>query len=279
MLVWRCSRGDRQAFDLFWEPYRGDIFRFLFARVGDLEEAQDLTQETFLRAWLSLSQGTLVAAPRPWLRQIALHAFLDWADHQRCVVVLEPLEDPPEEPAPGLSVEQAAELRWSWEFLCEQLDEVLISHLDTPAAVAMGSLRKRAFLSFYVESLTLPQIQAALTPQSQKLGLSAPTLTQLNNWLSRGDLLSQLVRHLLREHPDWILPLTQALIDPLSLPPLEADIARLRWQEGLSLEAIAERTGRSFRKVSQITRRIARRLDPLVWADLKARLHESRKQA
>ena len=130
-----------------------------------------------------------------------------------------------------------------------------------------------------VEGLTLPQIQAALTPQSQKLGLPAPTLTQLNNWLSRGDLLSQLVRHLLREHPEWMIPITREMIGSLSLPLLEADIARLRWQEGLPLETIAARTGRSLRQVSQITRRIARRLDPLVWAALKARLHESRKQA
>jgi RNA polymerase sigma factor (sigma-70 family) len=279
VLVARCSQGDRLAFDVLWERYHGRIYHFIHVRVGNLDEAEDLTQETFIRAWSALSGGTQVDAFPPWLYQIARNVVNDWADRRRRTGVPEALEDHREPPVSGPSVEQVVEARLSWEFLVKQLDEVLLYNAGTPEGKKSGLLRKLAFLSFYVDGLTLPQLQAELTPHAQALGLPAPTPTQLNNWLSRGDILSSLVRHLVQDHPDWIVATVKECLDGLSLPEKDAEIARWRWQEGLSLQAIAERSGLPVGDVSQTTERIARGLVPRVSARLKAQLHEVRKQS
>ena len=95
MLIQRCGRGDRYAFDLLWEPYRPEIFHFLFHHIGDREEAPDLTQETSLCAWLSLYQGIRVRSPRPWVHRIAHNLALDWHDQNRRAIVSIPWDDQP----------------------------------------------------------------------------------------------------------------------------------------------------------------------------------------
>ncbi|WP_103104625.1 sigma-70 family RNA polymerase sigma factor [Brevibacillus reuszeri] len=54
-----------------------DIYRYLFRLTRDARQAEDLTQETFFRAFLSLDDyhGEKV---RPWLFKVAYHAFVDW---------------------------------------------------------------------------------------------------------------------------------------------------------------------------------------------------------
>ncbi|MGG1660612.1 sigma-70 family RNA polymerase sigma factor [Brevibacillus sp. NRS-1366] len=54
-----------------------DIYRYLFRLTRDARQAEDLTQETFFRAFLSLDdyRGEKV---RPWLFKVAYHAFVDW---------------------------------------------------------------------------------------------------------------------------------------------------------------------------------------------------------
>lgn len=54
-----------------------DIYRYLFRLTRDARQAEDLTQDTFFRAFSSLDdfRGEKV---RPWLFKVAYHAFVDW---------------------------------------------------------------------------------------------------------------------------------------------------------------------------------------------------------
>ncbi len=54
-----------------------DIYRYLLRLTRDARQAEDLTQETFFRAFSSLDDfhGEKV---RPWLFKVAYHAFVDW---------------------------------------------------------------------------------------------------------------------------------------------------------------------------------------------------------
>jgi len=279
ILILRCSQGDRTAFDLLWQQYRRRIFNFIYIRVGDPEEADDLSQEVFIRVWAALSRGTQVGSFAPYLYQVARNVVSDWSEHRHRAVVLEAIEDQKGQAVAGPSVEQVVEAKWSWEFLSQQLDEVLLYSTESPEGRKSGYLRKLAFLSFYMGGLTLPQIQSDLTFHAQALELSVPTLTQLNNWLSRGDILSSLVRHLIQDHLEWIEDTVNECLESLALSEKEATIVQCRWQRRLAMPAIAEQTCLPISEVSQTMEQIIRRLVPQVVARLKANLHEARKQS
>lgn len=91
----RCLAGDRGAFDRLAATYVGPIRGFLHRMVGDFHLAQDLTQETFLRAFSSIGRLASPAAFRAWLFRIAFRVAVD---HHRCrdnrAVSLDGLERP-----------------------------------------------------------------------------------------------------------------------------------------------------------------------------------------
>jgi len=47
----KLQRKDKEAFIQVYELYADDIFRFIYFKVGDSEEAKDLASATFLKAW------------------------------------------------------------------------------------------------------------------------------------------------------------------------------------------------------------------------------------
>jgi RNA polymerase sigma-70 factor (ECF subfamily) len=61
----------RRRFEELCTPLRADVYRFAFWLARDSNVAQDLVQETLLRAWRSLDSLTDDAAARPWLLTIA----------------------------------------------------------------------------------------------------------------------------------------------------------------------------------------------------------------
>lgn len=52
-------------------PFRADVFRFVFWLCRDRSLAEDVVQETLLRAWRSLDSLSDEKAARPWLLTIA----------------------------------------------------------------------------------------------------------------------------------------------------------------------------------------------------------------
>jgi RNA polymerase sigma-70 factor (ECF subfamily) len=79
-LVERCRQGDRQAFaqlvDRYWRPLHGWLYRMTRSR----HTAEDLTQESWLKAWAALASYRPGAGFRAWLFRIARNA---WIDHER----------------------------------------------------------------------------------------------------------------------------------------------------------------------------------------------------
>ena len=61
----------KARFDALCTPYRADIFRFVYWLCRDRSLAEDVVQETLLRAWRSLDSLSDEKAARPWLITIA----------------------------------------------------------------------------------------------------------------------------------------------------------------------------------------------------------------
>ena len=65
------SQAARQRFDALCAPLKADLFRFLYWLCRNRSLAEDVMQETLLRAWKSMDSLTDEAAVRPWLLTIA----------------------------------------------------------------------------------------------------------------------------------------------------------------------------------------------------------------
>ena len=70
-LVARACQGDQEAFRLIFERYSRPLISFVYDQVGDRELAEELTQETFVRAYRSLHALREETKLSTWLFGIA----------------------------------------------------------------------------------------------------------------------------------------------------------------------------------------------------------------
>lgn len=76
-----AARSDDAAqFALLTEPYRRELQVHCYRMLAHYEDAQDMTQETFLRVWNKRESFKGHAALRTWLYRIATNACLDFLD-------------------------------------------------------------------------------------------------------------------------------------------------------------------------------------------------------
>jgi len=69
----RLKRGEAAAFEQLVAERTGDIYGLLFRLTSDSEEARDLTQETFLRAYQAIGKFRGDADLKTWLYRIAIN--------------------------------------------------------------------------------------------------------------------------------------------------------------------------------------------------------------
>jgi RNA polymerase sigma-70 factor (TIGR02960 family) len=72
--------GDKARFALFTERHRRELQVHCYRMLANYEDAQDMTQETFLRAWNKRESFKGHAALRTWLYRIATNACLDFLE-------------------------------------------------------------------------------------------------------------------------------------------------------------------------------------------------------
>lgn len=73
----RYARGDSGAFRILMERYSPRLLRFCRGYVGSVEEAEDVVQETFLRAVRSAATYRTTARFSTWIHTIARNQCLD----------------------------------------------------------------------------------------------------------------------------------------------------------------------------------------------------------
>ena len=70
-IVHQCLSGNTEAFALLVDKYKGRIFALVYAKVGQFQDAEDLTQDIFLNAYKKLSTLRRWDNFYPWLYSIA----------------------------------------------------------------------------------------------------------------------------------------------------------------------------------------------------------------
>src|SRR5215831_12983722 len=72
-----------QGFSELTEPYRRELQIHCYRILGSLHEAEDMVQETFIKAWKNIGTYEGRASFRAWLYKIATNTCLDFLDSKR----------------------------------------------------------------------------------------------------------------------------------------------------------------------------------------------------
>ena len=99
----RLRRGEAAAYERLVAEHSGDVYALLFRLTSDAEEARDLTQETFLRAFQSINRFRGDASLKTWIYRIAINQARNrwrwWRRRRRDVTVsLDATDDHRERP-------------------------------------------------------------------------------------------------------------------------------------------------------------------------------------
>lgn len=155
------------------EPYRHELQVHCYRMLGSLQDAEDLVQETLLRAWQKREALREQTSLRAWLYKIATNACLDAIDRRPKRTL--PLHytspsDPNEPPAPPI-------LESIW---LDPLPETLLADTST-SPEAHYSRRESVSLAFLAALQTLPARQRAVLILRDVLDWSAEECAQLLN--------------------------------------------------------------------------------------------------
>ena len=116
-LVARARQGDRRAFDELVRRYSRRVFGLVLRWVKDADDAEEIAQEAFIRAWRALPKFEGGAEFRAWLFRIAVNTATDElrARKRRRSVPLDDVSEselgaaPAEDPAETLQGERLGE--------------------------------------------------------------------------------------------------------------------------------------------------------------------------
>jgi len=103
-----AQQGDRSAFRALYDAHRERVYRLAFRYTRSAEDAQDVMQETFIKAFKALESAAFDAPGGfpSWLTRICIHCAIDHLRANRrhgidSQVPLEALPSEPEAASPG----------------------------------------------------------------------------------------------------------------------------------------------------------------------------------
>ena len=78
-LVEKAIYGDGDAFGRLYDMYVDRVYRHIYYRVGNTADAEDLTQQVFIKAWQAIGRYKKTASPfLAWLLKISHNLVIDF---------------------------------------------------------------------------------------------------------------------------------------------------------------------------------------------------------
>lgn len=167
-LINKIKQGDDSAFELLVSKYSNYIFRLAFSIIKDEEDAKELTQEVFIKIYLSIKNFNGKASLSTWIYRITYNLCLDYLKkHKKRRTLTRSLDDD--------EVPEITSLR---------------SREETPQEAVERAETKRDIM----EGLeTLPEEQRALIELKDIRGFSYEEIIAITG-LKEGTLKSRLFR-------------------------------------------------------------------------------------
>jgi RNA polymerase sigma-70 factor, ECF subfamily len=166
------TTSDSGEFSRVTEPFRRELLAHCYRMLGSVHEAEDVLQETYLRAWRSWDRFEGRSSVRVWMYRIATNACLTALQGQARRTLPSGLGGPSEDPAAEPRA-AGADVRW----LQPIPDALVTPESEDPAAIAAA----RAYLRLaLIASLQhLPARQRAVLILRDVLELPAAEVAQL----------------------------------------------------------------------------------------------------
>ena len=183
LLIRRAQHGDADAFEQLLLEHQKNVYNLCYRMAGNPDDAMDLSQETFLRAWRCLDQYQFASAFSTWLYRLCSNICIDFLRKRR------------RQQTVPLTVEDADGEEQTYAVpdaqpLPEEQVELKLTHETLAAAMAQLLPEHRAVLQLrVVNEMSYEQIADVLDIQigTVKSRLSRAR-NQLKKILERGNL-------------------------------------------------------------------------------------------
>lgn len=88
-LIENYLKGDEQALEILFSRYLKPVYSFVLKVAGNAEEAEDITQNAFIKAWKNLKKFNKGKKFKPWIFQIAKNTSLDYLRKKKAIAMSE----------------------------------------------------------------------------------------------------------------------------------------------------------------------------------------------
>lgn len=156
VLIEKTKLGERNAFAELVELYKDKIFNYLYRLTGSREDAEDLAQETFLRAYVKIEGFDNTMRFSPWIYRIAQNAAVDMMRKRKPLVSL---DDTPFSDGDG---------HLSWQVACQDPgpeEQVHFQHLKSEIEEVIMTLPlayRSVLLLRYTQEMSYEDLSRAL---------------------------------------------------------------------------------------------------------------------
>jgi RNA polymerase sigma-70 factor (ECF subfamily) len=154
-MVFHDVMPDSRDFAAHTEPFRRELLAHCYRMLGSLHDAEDVVQETYLRAWRGYGGFERRSSVRTWLYRIATNACLTALERRGRRVLPSGLSGPSDDPY-GPPVPAGPEVSW----LQPIPDALVAADPDDPAAVVVA--REDLRLALVASLQLLPARQRAV---------------------------------------------------------------------------------------------------------------------
>ncbi len=92
-LVVNYLAGDEKAFEFLVRKYTTPVYNFIFRYINSKQEAEDLTQEIFIKIWKNLKKFDINKKFKPWLFKIAKNTIFDYLRKKKITPLVESIDN------------------------------------------------------------------------------------------------------------------------------------------------------------------------------------------
>jgi RNA polymerase sigma-70 factor (ECF subfamily) len=158
----KARRGDRDAFRMLVERHGRAVFRLAFRMTGNETDAEDIVQETFLKAWKQIAKFDGRATFGTWVHRICANCALDHIRARKRKQDMQSFSRDESSEPPADPLEQFASQAPSPERLAlsSQITAIL-----APALAELSEMERAAFVLRHYEGFGIEEISAALGVQ------------------------------------------------------------------------------------------------------------------
>jgi RNA polymerase sigma-70 factor (ECF subfamily) len=185
-LAARAQAGCRESFGLLVERHQKGLYNFLLQRVRSPDDAEDLTQESFVRAWRRLSTYRDRWRFSTWLYAVARSAAADAARGRRERTQAE-LPEPSFDPDPAAELVAREEGQQLWRIAREALNEdqrsaLWLCYAEERSAAEIGQVLGKSAIAVRVMLFRARAVLAQRLERTQTgaAGLARPRMETLS---------------------------------------------------------------------------------------------------